>query len=376
MSGLDVLDGERGIPAVSDASSKSQRRAIGSLAIVGVLIGLLVWMLWHSVWTKDGAETTEQEEYKVSSALPARTFTDFEESESEPEPEPETAAAEPENTQPPIVVVPAAARRESESTAPNPVLLDKTSGTMLASNSIAAETATTAPSQTVVDAGAEQLGESLFGGDEASSELSDLLSPTTLNPTSARRIDNQSMTLAKGGFIDCVLKTKLESTVPGLSSCSVTSDVYSIDGKVLLIERGSTITGEYRSNLRQGQSRIFVLWNRVRTPSGVLIDIESPATDALGATGLDGDIDTHFWKRFGGAFLLSLVDDVARGVTQNSSDITLNAGTNAGATLAEEVLRNTINIPPTLYKNQGERVGVYVARDLDFSTVYGLKADK
>ena len=33
----------------------------------------------------------------------------------------------------------------------------------------------------------------------------------------------------------------------------------------------------------------------------------------------------------------------------------------------------TINIPPTLSKNQGELANIFVARDVDFSTVYQLK---
>ena len=36
-------------------------------------------------------------------------------------------------------------------------------------------------------------------------------------------------------------------------------------------------------------------------------------------------------------------------------------------------METTINIPPLLYQNQGGVVGVYVARDLDFSSVYELK---
>jgi type IV secretion system protein VirB10 len=37
-----------------------------------------------------------------------------------------------------------------------------------------------------------------------------------------------------------------------------------------------------------------------------------------------------------------------------------------------EVLRNTISIPPTVSKPQGDRIEILVARDLDFRSVYQL----
>src|SRR5690606_7175052 len=105
------------------------------------------------------------------------------------------------------------------------------------------------------------------------------------------------MVVPQGTSIPCVLQTAVSSDQPGMVSCVIQRDVLSASGQVVLMEKGTTVVGEYDSGLRRGQSRIFVLWNRARTPRGVIIDLASPATDGLGRTGFDGKIDNHFWKR-------------------------------------------------------------------------------
>ena len=208
--------------------------------------------------------------------------------------------------------------------------------------------------------------------------LSDLLEgPSSTEGRSAKRLKKRHVVLAKGSFIECVLQTRLDSTVPGMTACVVPRNIYSDNGKLLLIERGSTVTGEYQSTMRQGMARIFVRWTRIKTPHGVLVELDSPGTDPLGGAGMPGYVDTHFWERFGGAMMLSLVDDVARYATQsqssNSGTINFSSTGEATQNMAVEALKNTINIPPTLSKNQGEVIGIYVARDLDFSGVYDVE---
>ncbi|MDF4820347.1 type IV secretion system protein VirB10 [Vibrio parahaemolyticus] len=207
--------------------------------------------------------------------------------------------------------------------------------------------------------------------------LSGKLTATQTNKAVAGVLYNRDYLLAKGAYIDCVLNTSLNSTVAGMTKCTLTRNIYSDNGTTLLLERGSEVTGEYRGNITQGQTRLFVLWDRVKTPNGIVIDLGSPSTDSLGAGGVDGYVERHFWQRFGGAMMLSLVDDLAAYAANKGGESTDNFenSSDAAQNMAAEALKHTIDIPPTFYKNQGERVGIVVARDLDFSTVYQLRAN-
>ena len=70
-------------------------------------------------------------------------------------------------------------------------------------------------------------------------------------------IGNRSLLLAKGTLIDCVLNTALISGVAGMTSCTTTKPVYSDNGKTLLIDRGSIISGEFNGQMKTGQSRMY-----------------------------------------------------------------------------------------------------------------------
>ncbi len=196
----------------------------------------------------------------------------------------------------------------------------------------------------------------------------------------AGMLGDRSLTLPKGTAFTCALKTRVISATSGLVGCHVQRNVYGDNGRVLLIERGSHLDGEYRiSSVRPGMVRIPVLWTRVRTPHGVTVDIESPGTGQLGESGIDGYVDNRWGARIGAAMLLSLIDDSVKLVIQNQTQdqqadtIVLPSTTDNTSKLAEKVLDSTINIPPLLVQNQGGIVGIYVARDVDFSSVYELQ---
>ncbi len=206
-----------------------------------------------------------------------------------------------------------------------------------------------------------------------------LLTPSETPKVQAGLLGDRNLILPKGRTIDCALTVRVINEVAGMATCVVNSDVYSDNGRVVLLERGSEAVGEYAATMAQGQRRLFLLWTRVKTPTGVVINLNSPAADALGTSGLVGVVDNHWWDRLGAAFLLSLVQDgiglatatQAGGGGAQSLGIYQHSAT-TGNRMAELILQSTINIKPTLYKNQGDRGTIFVARDLDFSTVYEL----
>lgn len=219
--------------------------------------------------------------------------------------------------------------------------------------------------------GAPATGGGLFGGQ---------LQGSSTPKVAASMLGNRSLTLPKGTAFTCALKSKVISATSGLVGCQVQRNVFSDDGRVLLIERGSHLDGEYRiASVRPGTVRIPVLWTRIRTPLGVTVDIDSPGTGQLGESGIDGYVDNRWGERIGAAMLLSLIDDSVKLVIQNQASdrqadtIVLPSTTANTSKLAEKVLDSTINIPPLIYQNQGGIVGIYVARDVDFSSVYELK---
>lgn len=206
------------------------------------------------------------------------------------------------------------------------------------------------------------------------------LTPATLDGTAAVRMQNRDFIITKGNTIDCVLNTKFDSTVVGMITCTITRNIYGASGRVVLIDRGSRVSGEYQGGIQQGQNRVFVLWNRIETPKGVIININSPAAGSLGEAGVDGRINSKFWQRFGGAMLVSLVNDLGKAVSEAAAektiggDVRLENSSETASQMAMAELEKSINIPPSLIKHQGDRLSIYVARDVYFGNVYGLKA--
>ena len=182
----------------------------------------------------------------------------------------------------------------------------------------------------------------------------------------AERFLNPSLTIPQGTVIPAVLETALDSTRAGGVRALVQRDVSGFDGSRVLIPRGSRLYGEYEASLQPGQNRTLVRWTRLIRPDGVTIALDSPSSDPLGRAGIRGKVDSKFLQRFGGALLQSVLD-IGVGVAVNRATdgvIVALPGSTQNVRVTEPQ-----QIQPTLKVKHGTSVSVFVARDLDFSTV-------
>jgi type IV secretion system protein VirB10 len=179
--------------------------------------------------------------------------------------------------------------------------------------------------------------------------------------------DKPAMTVPQGAVVQAVLETALDSTRAGPARAIVSRDVRGFDGSNVLIPRGSRLYGEYKADLSTGQKRALIQWTRLMRPDGVVIALDSPSADPLGRAGVGGKVNTHFFERFGGAFLQSALDLGVAAATREATGSTVIVGL-PGSTQSVPIQQPEA-IRPTLKVAQGTPVSVFVARDLDFSEV-------
>lgn len=179
----------------------------------------------------------------------------------------------------------------------------------------------------------------------------------------ATPLGDPASTVAQGTLIPAVLETAIDTDLPGYVRAVVSRDVRSFDSSRVLIPRSSRLIGQYKSGLAAGQTRAYVIWQRLIRPDGVSVALASPAVDFSGKTGLAGKVDGHFMKRFGSAVLLSVVGGLGA-LGSSGTSVVLSGGGQSAASVAAS--RDTA-IPPTIRVAQGQPIRVFTARDLDFS---------
>lgn len=197
----------------------------------------------------------------------------------------------------------------------------------------------------------------------------------------AKFLNNPDTLLVRGTYIRCVLETRIITDLPGFTSCIVTEPIYSINGRSLLLPKGSKLSGKYEGE--PNGPRVAVVWDRITTPTGIDVKMESPGIDNLGSAGHPGDYNGHWASKISSALFISLLSDAfkyfgekegpqTQTVTTGGQVVTQPFESNTARAIdriAQQAVAKAASRPATVTINQGTVVNIYVSKDVDFSSV-------
>jgi type IV secretion system protein TrbI len=188
-----------------------------------------------------------------------------------------------------------------------------------------------------------------------------------------------------GSFIPMTLAQSMNSDLPGQVTARVSEDVYdTITGCRLLIPAMSKAVGKYDSKVALGQGRALVVWSSLIFPNGDELNLGGmQGYDTSGQSGMEADVDNHYWRLFGVTLGLSLLTAGAQlSVPQP------NPGTNGAVApqtptqtvaaalsqqygaLGAQILGKYIAVQPTLRNYVGERFLITVPHTVVFKKVW------
>lgn len=115
-----------------------------------------------------------------------------------------------------------------------------------------------------------------------------------------------SYVLGRGKMIDAIMESAINSDFPGEVVAIVSRDIYSENGKIVLIPKGSKVFGAFSGvNEDSGYGRIDITWTRIDLPSGYSLNLSGTTVDHLSRKGVQGRVDNKYKERFANAVLSS-----------------------------------------------------------------------
>jgi type IV secretion system protein VirB10 len=190
-------------------------------------------------------------------------------------------------------------------------------------------------------------------------------------------------TVHKGTMIDTTLITGIQTGLTGELAAIVAHDVRdTVNGASICIARGTKLVGRYLSEARVGQSRIFAAFNEMILPDGRRMELGSMrAADGLGKGGLPADVNNHFFRIFGTAFVIGAASRL-----MSNRPVTISSGLGGSSTVTDaatialtEAVRVSLErnrfIQPTLSVEPGTPFVLAVNQHMDFSSLGGCSRD-
>ncbi len=195
--------------------------------------------------------------------------------------------------------------------------------------------------------------------------------PAAVSPPAVRSDAVPQHVLFEGTVMEAVLTNRLAGSFSGPVNCMITTNLYSHDHNLLVIPQGTRVLGEAKLLAEQNQQRLAVTFHRLIMPDGYSVNLDQfPGLDQAGATGLKDKTNNHYLEVFG----MSIALGVLSGFSQFGTGSALTAGgldsyrQGVASQISQNnstVLQRQLNRLPDIMIREGQRVRIYLMRDLE-----------
>jgi type IV secretion system protein VirB10 len=167
----------------------------------------------------------------------------------------------------------------------------------------------------------------------------------------------------------------INSDLPGTIVAQTRQTVYATNEPgVVVIPQGARLIGRYSSDVAYGQSRVLAAWDEMILPNGSRISLRAmAAADGQGQSGLEDQVNNHFWRTWSSALLVSFLGVAAQqSQPQNQGAFNTPSGSaqaaaaamNSLSDVSSKILQKSLNISPTLQVRPGMTFNVVVYRSI------------
>lgn len=175
--------------------------------------------------------------------------------------------------------------------------------------------------------------------------------------------------------IPAILEDSVNTQTPGRLIAVIDKDIYSPNGKKILLPAYSKIICSYEGLKDAHSSRLACQCKRIIRPDGLSIGLtDATAADQMGRSGLVGDLDKRTLERYGAAFGVSLISALAQASTNlNKQEAFANATNQLSNNLGQvtqKALEENIDLMPILTIPQGARLQIIPMNDIVFKKPY------
>ncbi|MDX1924644.1 MAG: TrbI/VirB10 family protein [Rickettsiaceae bacterium] len=161
---------------------------------------------------------------------------------------------------------------------------------------------------------------------------------------SFQKITDSSYVLRYGKVIDAVVESAFSTDFQSEVRAIIAKDVYSENGKTILIPKGSRAYGTPVSNANGTYARVDIKWTRVDLPSGYSLKLENAVgLDDLGRKGIQGRLDSKIKEKIGSTVMTSALNIAFAGALDKLTNTNQNASLTSDGAKVVEAVNNVYN---------------------------------